>query len=142
MGGGPSKDKKFIQKLMSQVKAGSTQLNIVDGKLGTPTYTHNFARNVSLLLGHEYWGVYNMVCGGITGRFEVAQELIRLIGKDRSVTLTPVSSDLFAAEYFATRPASERLITRKLDPRGCNLMRDWRVCLREYLGNYYDGYLD
>ena len=142
MGGGPSKDKKFIQKLMSQVKAGSTQLNIVDDKLGTPTYTHDFARNVSLLLGHEYWGVYNMVCGGITGRFEVAQELIRLIGKDRSVTLTPVSSDFFAAEYFAARPASERLITKKLDLRGCNLMRDWRVCLREYLGNYYDGYLD
>jgi dTDP-4-dehydrorhamnose reductase len=141
MGAGPSKDKKFIQKLMMQVKSGKTELHIVDDKLGTPTYTHDFARNVSLLLKHEYWGVYNMVCGGVTGRLEVAQELVRMVGKEHSVSIIPVSSEFFAKEYFATRPPSERLITRKLELRGCNIMRDWRVCLQEYLNEYYQGYL-
>ena len=39
MGGGPAKDKKFIQKLMKQLKEGASELFIVDDKLGTPTYT-------------------------------------------------------------------------------------------------------
>lgn len=142
MGAGPRKDKKFIQKLMKQIKAGKTELHVVDDKLGTPTYTHDFARNVKALLEAELWGLYNMVCGGETGRLEVAQELVRLLGLNERITVTPVSSDFFSAEYFAARPASERLINRKLNLRGMNHMRDWRVALEEYLRDYYAGYLD
>src|SRR4029453_18997415 len=55
MGGGPAKDKKFIQKLMMQLKEGASELFIVDDKLGTPTYTIDFARNVDLLMGKRLW---------------------------------------------------------------------------------------
>jgi dTDP-4-dehydrorhamnose reductase len=141
MGGGPRKDKKFIQKLMSQLRQGSTELFVVDDKLGTPTYTHDFARNVRLLLERDMWGLYNMVCGGQTGRLEVAVELVRMLGLEQRVKVTPVSSEHFKDTYFAARPQSERLIDRKLGLRGLNIMRDWRVCLREYLNDYYQGYL-
>ena len=139
MGGGPKKDKKFIQKLMQQIKGGSKELMVVDDKLGTPTYTHDFAANVKVLIEKEYWGLYNMVCGGITGRFEVAEELVKMIGKE--IKVTPVDSDYFKTEYFAQRPPSERLLDKKLDLRGVNIMRDWKVCLKEYLENYYAEYL-
>lgn len=142
MGGGPSKDKKFIQKLMAQLKSGATELFIVDDKLGTPTYTIDFARNAELLLSKEYWGVYNMVCAGVTSRLEVARYLLRTLGLDAQVAINAVPSDHFAAEYFAARPASERLLTTKLDLRGLNIMRDWRTCLDEYLAERYAGYLD
>jgi dTDP-4-dehydrorhamnose reductase len=142
MGGGPGKDKKFIQKLMNQVKQGKKELMVVDDKLGTPTYTHDFARNVKLLVEKEYWGLYNMVCAGVTGRLEVAQELIRVLGLENSIRITPVSSDYFKQTYFAARPASERLIDKKLDLRGVNIMRDWKLCLQEYIQDYYKGYLD
>lgn len=141
MGGGPKKDKKFIQKLMQQLKEGATELFVVTDKLGTPTYTHDFARNVKLLLQQELWGLYNMVCSGVTGRFEVATELVKLLSLDSQVKITPVSSDYWKEIYFADRPPSERLIDRKLDLRGLNIMRDWRVCLAEYLDNYYKRYL-
>jgi dTDP-4-dehydrorhamnose reductase len=140
MGAGPSKDKKFIQKLMRQIKSGTKELSVVDDKLGTPTYTHDFAKNVQLLLSHELWGVYNMVCGGITSRLDVAQELVRLLGREGEIKITPVGSDHFAKEYFAPRPPSERLIAKKLSLRNLNMMRDWRVCLLEYLKSYYEGY--
>jgi dTDP-4-dehydrorhamnose reductase len=142
MGGGPPKDKKFIQKLMAQLKGGATELFIVDDKLGTPTYTIDFARNAELLLSTELWGVYNMVCAGVTGRLEVARHLIQALDLEREVTINAVSSDHFAAEYFAARPASERLLTTKLDLRGLNVMRDWRICLDEYLAERYAGYLE
>jgi len=141
MGGGPAKDKKFVQKIMKQLKDGKKELFIVDDKLGTPTYTHDFAKNVKVLLQKEYWGLYNMVCGGCTGRLEVAKELVNLIGHADDIRITPVDSGYWKDEYFADRPASERLINKKLDLRGLNIMRDWRICLKEYLEMYYGGYL-
>jgi dTDP-4-dehydrorhamnose reductase len=141
MGAGPKKDKKFIQKMMQQIKDGKKELMVVDDKLGTPTYTHDFARQVELLINKQYWGLYNMVCGGITGRFEVAQEMVNMLGLADKVKVTPVSSDHFKDTYFAARPPSERLLDKKLDLRAVNIMRDWKVCLKEYLDNYYQGYL-
>ena len=142
MGSGPRKDKKFIQKVMKQLKDGKKELFVVNDKLGTPTYTHDFARNVKLLLEKEFWGIYNMVCDGITGRLEVAQELIKILGLEKVVKVTPVDSVYWKNIYFADRPRSERLTNEKLDLRGLNVMRDWRVCLNEYIEVYYQGYLD
>lgn len=142
MGSGPKKDKKFIQKLMKQIKDGKKELFIVDDKDGTPTYTHDFAKTVKELLKKEYWGLYNCVCGGQTSRLEVAQELLRILGKENEIKITTVSSNYFKDIYFAERPASERLVTKKLDLRGVNQMRDWKVALKEYIDNYYIGYLD
>jgi len=141
MGAGPNKDKKFIQKIMKQLKNGNKELFIVDDKLGTPTYTHDFARNTKLLLENEFWGLYNMVCGGVTGRFEVAKELIEILSLSDKIKITAVDSKHWEKEYFADRPPSERLINKKLDLRNLNTMRDWRVCLREYISDYYQGYL-
>ena len=83
-----------------------------------------------------------MVCRGITGRYEVTLELIKVLGKENEIKITPVQSDYWKKEYFAKRPDSERLLNRKLDLRGLNIMRDWRICLEEYIKNYYQGYLD
>jgi dTDP-4-dehydrorhamnose reductase len=142
MGAGPGKDKKFIQKLMKQLKEGKKELFIVDDKDGTPTYTHDFAKNVRALVQKEYWGLYNMVCGGQTSRFEVAQELLRILKLTDKVKITPVKSDYFKDIYFAERPPSERLENRKLKIRNINLMRNWKVALEDYIGTYYNGYLE
>ncbi len=141
MGAGPKKDKKFIQKVMGQLKEGKKELFIVNDKLGTPTYTHDFAKNIKFLLHHEYWGLYNMVCSGATGRFEVTIELIKILGLENKIKVTPVSSDHFKNIYHATRPASERLINKKLELRGINIMRDWKICLKDYINDYYKNYL-
>jgi dTDP-4-dehydrorhamnose reductase len=141
MGAGPSKDKKFIQKLMKQLKDGRKELFIVDDKDGTPTYTHDFAKNVKALIQHEYWGLYNMVCGGQTSRLEVAGELLNLFGLQDQVKITSVTSDYFKDVYFAERPPCERLVNRKLELRKLNLMQDWRVALKQYVERYYQDYL-
>ena len=142
MGSGPGKDKKFIQKLMKQLKDGKKELFIVNDKDGTPTYTQDFAKTVKNLLQKEYWGLYNCVCGGQTNRLEVAQELLKILHKTNEITVNIVNSDYFKKEYFAVRPASERLLTRKLDLRGVSAMRDWRVALKEYIEGYYQNYLE
>lgn len=133
MGGGPKKDKKFINKLMLQLKAGKKDLYVVDDKLGTPTYTHDFAKNVEVLLSGKHWGLFNMVCQGLTGRLEVAKELVSILGLENDVVIHAVDSNYWSKEYFADRPPSERLINRKLEELGLDVMRDWKVCLKEYI---------
>lgn len=142
MGSGPNKDKKFIQKLMKQIKEGKKELFIVNDKDGTPTYTHDFAKNVKLLIEKEYWGLYNMVCGGQTSRLEVATELLKVLDLQNEVKITEVDSTFFAKEYFADRPPCERLVNKRLELRNLNIMQDWRIALVEYIKDYYKGYLD
>lgn len=137
MGSGPNKDKKFINKIMKQINEGKTELFIVDDKDGTPTYTRDFVKTVLALLENEYWGLYNTVCGGQTSRLDVAKELIQILNLNDKIKITPVKSDYFKQQFFAERPASERLITKKLDLRGVNMMRDWKSALKEYIDNYF-----
>ncbi|WP_276324418.1 SDR family oxidoreductase [Rhodoferax saidenbachensis] len=132
MGGGPAKDKKFINKIYKQIQAGATELCVVDDKLGTPTYTVDFANGLCGIVESDQYGLYNQVCGGAASRFEVAQEFVRLLGLADTIKVKVVPSDYFKSQYFAPRPASEKLVNLKLNQRGLNLMRDWKVCLQEY----------
>ena len=137
MGGGIKKDKKFIKKIITQIKDGNSKLNIVDDKFGTPTYTYDFAENAKLLLKKELWGLYNLVCSGLSSRLDVTKEILKLLNLENKISIDKVDSNFFSDEYFAKRPFSERLINRKLELRKLNIMRDWKVALREYLENEF-----
>lgn len=141
MGGGPKKDKKFINKLMKQLAQGVSELSVVNDKLGTPTYTVDFARNLAAMIETPYYGLYNMVCGGETGRLEVAQELLRLLKLQDKVQVKPVASEHFARQYFAPRPACERLRNYKLKLRNMDQMRDWKLSLYDYVRDYFSDYV-
>ncbi len=132
MGGGPGKDKKFINKIYKQICVGAKELFVVDDKLGTPTYTVDFANGLCGIVESEQYGLYNQVCNGAASRYVVAGEFVRLMGLADKVKVTVVPSDYFKEQYFAPRPASEKLVNLKLNQRGLNLMRDWEVCLQEY----------
>jgi dTDP-4-dehydrorhamnose reductase len=83
-----------------------------------------------------------MVCGGQTSRLEVAGEMLNLLGLADSVKITSVKSDYFKDVYFAERPPCERLVNRKLELRQLNLMQDWKAALKQYMDQYYNGFLD
>ena len=82
-----------------------------------------------------------MVCGGLTDRLEVAIKLVQLLEFQNIIKITKVDSDYFSKEYFADRPDCERLINKKLDNLGLNIMQDWEVALQEYIEDYYHNYL-
>jgi dTDP-4-dehydrorhamnose reductase len=135
MMGGGIKDKKFIGKLLSQIRSGASVLNIVNDKDGTPTYTRDFASVVKILVESNVFGLYNLVCSGQTSRIDVANELIDILNLKDSVNINAVPSDYFSKGFFAPRPSCERLINYKLNLLGLNSMRDWRVALRDYITN-------
>jgi dTDP-4-dehydrorhamnose reductase len=128
---GGNKDKKFVKKILKQIDDGKTTINVVDDKLGTPTYTYDFVKNMFCILEKEYYGLYNMVCDGDCSRYDIAKEIIDFL--KLNVRINKVDSDYFKVEYFAPRPYSEKLINLKLKERKINKMRDWKTCLHENL---------
>lgn len=139
MGGGIGKDKKFVNKIIKKIQNGERELNVVDDKLGTPTYTYDFAKNVFNMLKTNYYGVYNLVCDDDCSRYDVACEMLRILKLDKKIKINIVSSDYFKKEYFAPRPNSEKLICNKLRLRDEYIMRDWRISLKEYLQSSYSN---
>ena len=123
---------KFVNKIFKQIAAGATELKVVGDKLGTPTYTVSFARGIRIVAGTDLYGVYNQVCEGDCSRYDVAVEFVRLLGLENRVKVTQVDSDYFKQEYFAPRPASEKLVNMKLHARGFRHMPHWREALAEY----------
>ena len=141
VGGGPKKDKKYINKIMQQIKDGNKELYVVDGCGGIPTYTYDFAKNVKLLIEKNERGLHNMVCTGTKtdNRIAVTKELVKILGLENEVKVIPVKESYFEETYYAKRPPAERLWNRKLNLKGLNIMRDWKICLREYLENNYQN---
>jgi len=136
MGGGPSKDKKFVNKIMKQVQSGTKELFVVDDKLGVPTYTKDFAKSILRHIQEELpYGLYNMVSQGEASRYQTAVAINEHLGLE--LTIHKVDSDHFKTEYYAPRPYSEKLINKSLNDLNRNYMRDWKVCLHEYLDEYF-----
>ena len=136
MGGGYEKDKKFVNKIFKQVLNGKKELFVVEDKLGTPTYTVNFAEAMLKIVQTRFYGLYNMVCEGSCSRYDVAVEFIKLLGLENEINIDVVGSDHFKDEYFAPRPDSEKLLNLKLSARGINYMKDWRICLKDYVESF------
>lgn len=132
MGGGPGIDKKFINKIYQQIKAGATTLFVVDDKLGTPTYTKSFAKAIFAVAETDLYGVYNQVCSGSGSRYDVAKEFVRLLGLEDQIELVKVGSSKFKKEYFAPRPRSEKLENLKLRARNIDFMPHWKDALADY----------
>lgn len=132
MVGGLERDHKFVAKIIDQLRAGATTIRAVTDKLGTPTYTEDFAQNMLALLQTPFYGRYHMACLGEGSRYDVAREIVAFYGRS-DVAVVPVTSEAFADEYPAPRPRSEMMRNYMLELRGLNRMRPWRVALREYL---------
>ena len=134
MGGGPLLDKKFVNKVYKQIKAGAKTIYAVDDKLGTPTYTKAFAAQMWKVIEEGRYGSYNTVCHGSGSRYDVAVEFVKLLGVD--VEVVKVDSSHFAKDYTAPRPRSEKLVNSRLQARGLDMMPDWKDALAEYVEEF------
>lgn len=136
MGGGPKKDKKFINKIIKQLRAGVKELAVVNDKFGTPCHTYDLAQSIKYLLDHEAYGLYHGACDGGGSRADVARFMLEKLGLADKVKVREVDSTYFKQNYFASRPRSEKLINIELKKIAPHLTRDWQVCLDEYLKRF------
>lgn len=133
IGGGPTKDKKFVAKIVEQVVMGKKELHALTDKSGSISYTRDVARNLEVLLEAGAAGTFNMVSSGMPTRYDVAFELVRILGFAKQIIVTPVDSNFFAQTFTAARSASECLINERLAKEHLNLQRSWESALADYL---------
>ena len=69
--------------------------------------------------------------------YNEAKKLIKQLDLTDKINIIEVKLDYFKYEYFPERPVSERLVNKRLDQLNLNIMRDWKVALKEYLHDYY-----
>jgi len=130
MFGGGREDKKFVAKIMD-LATQRPELTAVDDKWGSPTYTHDIASGIELLLHTGLYGTYHMVnTGGYCSRFEFAQAILKFAG-NTTCALKPVSSAMFPLP--APRPRMEAARNLNLELRGLNWMRPWQEALQDYI---------
>jgi len=129
--GGWEIDKKFVYKIIQQLKEGRKELTVVTDKFGSPVFTKDFAANLMNLINTERYGTYHMVNKGTCSRYDIAVKIVEFMGIEGKVTVKPVSSEMFPLP--APRPCSEKMINYKLQLLGLNNMPSWEESLKEYI---------
>jgi dTDP-4-dehydrorhamnose reductase len=130
MVGGWEIDKKFVYKMV-QLCRTENELKVVNDKIGSPTFTGDFADVMLAAIETRRYGLYHLANQGCASRWEIACEIVRLLGKDGQIEVTPVSSAEFPLP--APRPRSEMLRNFKLELLGLDGMPHWKDSLREYI---------
>jgi len=134
MFGGCNKDKKFVSYIIKQIKEGRKELDVVNDKTGTPTYTYNLVKNIEVLLTTNNFGTYDMACLGKTNRLEIAKEILKITNR-QDITIRKVDSNFFKKDFFVPRAECECIINKNLDKIHLNLMMPWKEALKHYIEN-------
>lgn len=127
--GGKDKDKKFVFKIIQLLKT-KKEISVVVDKMGSPTFTKDFAKGIINIVSMGKYGIYHCVNKGICTRFDIAEKIIEYLNK-KDVILRPITSEAFPLP--APRGKSEALINYNLSLMGMDNMRNWEEALREYL---------
>lgn len=127
--GGYNKDKKFVWKIIQLLKT-KKEIPVVTDKIGSPTFTRDFAKGLLDIMLTGKYGVYHCVNKGICSRFDIAKKIVEYI-KIEDVILKPVTSEIFPLP--APRGKTEALINYNLSCMGMDNMRPWQEALREYI---------
>jgi dTDP-4-dehydrorhamnose reductase len=126
--GGCERDKKFVSKILAQVKEGR-DIRAVSDRTGTPTFAKELVLGIRDLLRSHRYGVYHMVNHGACSRYEMARHIVERLGA--GVKVIPVDSAAFPAP--APRASSEALRNLNLERAGMDRMSTWQDALDAYL---------
>lgn len=118
----------FAARMMRQADSGQP-IPVPDDQFGCPTSSRELAGLVISLMNTYEYGLYHGVCQGSCSRYEFAQELFRLLGKDVRLVPTPAAEIPGAAQ----RPAYSVLDNFMLRVSGIHKMACWKSALAEYV---------
>jgi len=131
MVGGWEIDKKFVYKIVKQLKEGRKELRVVADKFGSATFTTDFAKNLMDLINTKKFGLYHMTNKGTGSRYDIAVKIVEFMGLKNEVKVNPISSDQFPLP--APRADSEMIQNHNLELLGLNNMPHWQESLERYI---------
>jgi len=121
--------KNFVASVLRQAREKNT-LSIVDDQTGSPTYTTDLAKAVSVLIQFGARGIFHVANSGLCTWCSFGQTILKLSGVNR-VKVIPISSRELGRP--ATRPSYSVLGCQKLKEETGLTMRPWSEALKDYL---------
>ncbi len=128
--GGGKKDKKFVAKILNLIKT-QREIRIVSDRIVQPSSVKDSVHNMLALIQTDKYGTYNMVGHGSASYYEYAKEIVEYSGA-KGIKIIPIKSADFKED--APRESNLSVINGKLKDIGLDLMRDWKVALKDYIG--------
>ncbi len=138
--GGEKYDKNFVGKfvphLAKLIKEGVNEIDVGD-RVWQPTYTQDLVVNSLLLLASKSSGIYCMASHDCTSFYQLALEIIHILGIGDKVHINRVD---FSLKDIASRPYWAEMKNKRLQREGLDRQRNWVYSLSEYLsGPYFKG---
>ncbi len=115
------------------VQSGVKEIKMINDRNIQPSSVKDTAHNLLVLIEKQGRGVFNMVGHGQATYYEYAKAILEFVGV-RDVKVTPISSQNF--KESAPRAKNLTAVNGRLNEMGLDLMRDWRVSLKEYIDEY------
>ena len=122
----------FVASILRQAREKEV-LSVVDDQIGSPTYTVDLSKALSLLIQHGARGVFHVANSDFCTWYDYAQRILTLSGV-RGVRVLPISSKELSRP--APRPSYSVLDTQKLKRETGITLRPWFEALKDYLSAY------
>jgi dTDP-4-dehydrorhamnose reductase len=121
--------KNFVSTILRLAQQHKT-LRIVNDQTGSPTYTRDFARAISALLGKKAFGIVHLTNTGQCTWYEFTKTILDFAGIT-GVAVQPITAEELGRP--APRPGFSVLDTLKFTILTGQTIRHWKDGLREYL---------
>jgi dTDP-4-dehydrorhamnose reductase len=118
----------FIHKIV-RAADGKGALGVVADEIATPTYAEDLAGALLKLGQTGLYGWYNMVNEGECSRYEYAQEIMRLTGREH-IPISPTK----LADYQRPAPTPPySTLKNSVGAQAGIVLRPWQEALADYL---------
>ncbi len=115
--------------------AGSVDtLTFVDDQIGKPTFTSDLAGAVLALAQRDDAGIFHVTNEGVVSWYEFCREVLLAAGHDTE-RVRPCATEDLQPPRPAPRPANSVLENTRFAPMGMELLRDYRLPLREVVAD-------
>lgn len=130
--------KNFVNAIIGQAQRGERIEAAVDD-YASPTSAKELSKVILRLIQAEQEGIYHAVCGGYCSRYGLAQEILRLMGKE-DIELIPKKME----EINSPFKGPEYTMLDNMMLRMCDIQTPaaWQEALAEYVEEYGKEYME
>jgi dTDP-4-dehydrorhamnose reductase len=124
--------KNFVASILQQAREKKV-LSIVNDQIGSPTYTVDLAKAISVLIQFDAQGIFHVANSDRCTWYAFGQAILNLSGLNE-VRVIPISSQELGRP--AVRPFFSVFDCQKLKEKTGLTLRPWSEALRDYLATY------
>jgi dTDP-4-dehydrorhamnose reductase len=119
----------FVTSILRQASEKRV-LSIVNDQIGSPTYTADLSKAISVLIQCDVKGIFHVANSDLCTWYTFGQAILKLAGIV-GVKIIPISSEELGRP--AIRPSYSVLSTQKLKREIGTMLRPWSEALKDYL---------